>query len=248
MSCEAEDKQWNKDGTELLPEYGLTYGHTVAEAEFTPAEIKRVGRIHKLGELQYAGGFAADRIPREPRTRRFVLGNECETHLLVSEAGGHSLLFGSHKLFYSSQGWMDWNSRTGGLMAFVHQLEDNQFFYIIFRKGKRLMDAVWEDHSIRYIDDLPIEVRLGGKRVFHDPGAKAGPTAEIAALLAADARISDESGDIRIIRLSSGEVLEPLTHYIFSNPTRRPPGRLSRMAEKLLHLHRWCIGIPDRPR
>ena len=204
---------WNKEETDVLPEYQLTSGHAICQAPMSPEDVQRLAKFLELGDLQYSGDLDAGRLP--VLSGHMTLGTEQEAHLLIVEVGGHRVIFGPHGLFGNSTHWIEWNKKVGGLMAYTTQLDVEDYYHIVFGDGKRILSACAEGDSIRYLEDTPIEVFLGGKRIFHDPGSKPDPTNEIDALLNSDARISDKDGVIAIETFATHQPVEDASHYVF---------------------------------
>ena len=204
---------WNKQETDVLPQYQLTFGHAICQAPMSSEDVLRLAKFLELGELQYSGDLDADKLPVVAGSR--TLGAEREAHLLIAEVGGHQVIFGPHQLIGNSSHWIEWNKKVGGLMAYTTQMDVEEYFHRVFGDGKLILSACAEGDSLRYIEDTPIEVFLGGKRIYHDPGSKPDPTNEIHALLTSDARISEEAGAISIKAFASNQPVRNLRHFAF---------------------------------
>jgi hypothetical protein len=102
----------------------------------------------------------------------------------------------------------------------VNQLDAVSQYYLVFRKGKRLLDASWEGKGVRYLEETPIEVRINGKLVYSRPGGMPDVTEDVTALLNDDARIMLEDGMVKVKMTQSGQPIEHVTHYRFAK--RKP--------------------------
>jgi hypothetical protein len=205
---------WNKDDTNVLSEYQLTYGHIVCETNLTmTGEIERLCRCIGLGDVERVGSLVSEHLPTDPITGRRTLSSEQESHLIVAAVERCQVVFAPHKLFFSNRGWFNWNESTGGLMAYVLQFDVEKYFYTIFENGQRRFGATAIGNSITYIEDSPVEVYIDGKQVLSNPGAKPQVTEEIVALLASDGRIAEDDGMVCVRRLSSNELPKDVLHY-----------------------------------
>lgn len=207
---------WNKEQTDVLPEYQLSYGHVLCQTPLVMQGTVRVlAKYLGLGTMVYAGPVDNTRLPMNQNIACRTLGTLELANLLVAKSGNYYAVFAPHLLFLRSKQWIDWNKKQGGLMAYVTRLNVTEHFYIIFENGSRMFDATTNGDQLRVLEDMPILITLDREKIYHDPGSKPQIPEAVGSMLQHDVRIVEENSEIRISTLFAQSSIASVTHYVF---------------------------------
>lgn len=210
---------WNDKAADVFPEYQLTFGHVVTDLTLDERSMRRLFQKLGLTKQTYSGEISHERLPRLDGGGA-TLSSDSEAHVLVAQAEGASCVFAPHRMFFSNASWIKWNKRNGGLICIAHQMEKDKWFYYIFLKGKKSMNACLESGDLRFPPDPAVTVKLQGKEIFDDTEKKGGKvaTAEMKDLLARDMFLHWDSaaGRLEVSRaFKPVEVTIDTVHFIF---------------------------------
>lgn len=206
---------WNKDETDVLPQFHLTYGHVICDIELTEKNIRLLAKKFQHRKLLHAGPFNLTRIPKHESANCHTLGTDKLAHVIVVPVGKCHAIFAPHSWFMRNDGWIRWNKRVRGHIAIAHRLDLDEWYFNVFRDGKRLLSAAADGSNLRFLDDTPIEVRVEGRVIFQDEGSTAKPGDEIIALLQHDVRIQTDESGFRFEPAFSNHEIGPAMQYVF---------------------------------
>lgn len=194
---EPQASLWNRDNSDVLPEYQLRYGHALFRVPWTDNLMSKLVHCLALGRATYNGPFNESAIPGFNGHR--VFGVADELHLVVARIGDCWSVFGPHNLFFSSRKWTKFNVKNGGPMAVINQLDEKgRFFYVIFDRGRKQADAVVEGESIRIINDEAISVYVEGELIHRSRAMRTMPDAAIIELIRQDSNVSIHGNRVTI--------------------------------------------------
>ncbi len=220
---EPRARLWNKDNSDVLPEFQLTYGHALFRGLPVEGWRSKLFRSLELGKPSYSGPLQPALIPRHPRKQCPVLGSTREAHLVFARLRDVWAVFGPHDLFFSSAKWINFNAKLGGLIAFGNQLDEGgSFFFYVFQNGLKQTNAVVDAGGVRIIPDTPIAAYIDGEKIFEDRPTCALSEAEVRDLIAHDLTIRVAGGQVSIgPRFSESTALvEDVMHFIFQRDCR----------------------------
>ena len=214
---EPQARLWNKDNSDVLPEFQLTYGHGLFRGLPANDWRSKLFRSLKLDKATYIGPIQQAAIPRDSDEGWRILGSVSEIHLLLARLGDVSCIFGPHDLFFRSQKWMDFNNKVGGLFALVTQMDMNSFFYDLFKDGVKQTNALAEGTHVRIIPDTPIKAYLGGQKIYEDKSACSLSDSEIHDFIKHDLLVQLVTDQLVLVPrfLETTESVQDVMHFIF---------------------------------
>ncbi len=209
---------WNKEQTDIRPEYQLTYGHTLFRGllrdNWKPELFKSLG----LGKPRYSGPLEQRRVPVHPQTHGPVLGNATEAHAIAARLADVWTVFGAHDLFFSSAKWTQFNKKAGRLMASCAQMSVESYYYYIFERDKKQTNVIAEGTFIRISPDDRIVVSLGGEKIYEDNPTCSLSETEVRDFVEHDLAIQVKDGKLSIVPRFPDPpkgAAEDVTHFIF---------------------------------
>lgn len=223
---------WNKDETDVLPEYQLSFGHAICQADINEEAVHVLAKHLMLGSLEHVGPLDVERLPMHSLVGCRMLCTEDATHLVVARNGAYSAVFGPHRLFLNNQLWIKWNSRYRGIMAIVTRYDVAESSYRVFESGRRIVSAWSNGGQIKCLEDPSIDVYFSGMRLFSDPGRRMQLSEAVASMLSNDMTIHDESGTVRLTGAFTHQPIMDVKHFVF----RRNPDGPSRIVKRVLGL------------
>jgi hypothetical protein len=212
---------WDDDAKDIIPQFQLSYGRILCEAQLTERAITRMARYLDLGVREYAGPIDYERLPVHRSAGCRTLGTPDNVHLLVAPSGPYHVVFGSHSLFLNNERWIKWNKRTGGLLAVATQLDERETYYCVFEAGERLLSVCTKAGQLTCLEEPAIEVHLGGELIYSEAGSQPQMSHEVADLLQHDLRIIDDGNHAVVSRAFSQQVATDVTHVVFRRNPRR---------------------------
>ena len=215
---------WNRDNSDVLPDFQLTFGHALFRRLPSEGWQAKLFKALGLGKPTYSGLLQQSAIPRHARENFKVLGTATESHFVCARLGDVWGVFGPHELFFASKKWMEFNSKTGDLMAFATQMDVTLFSYLVFSKGIKQTNAFADGNLIRVVLDTPMVAYLGKEQVFEDKATCSLSDAEVRAFIEHDLSLQVSDTDEVSIRprfpVASGTV-EEITHFIFQRSSSK---------------------------
>lgn len=159
---------WNRDNSDVLPQYRLTFGHTIFRGVNSDNWQFKLLKVIGLEKPVYSGPLNEAAIPRHAPEQCLVLGSATETHFVFARLGDVWNVFGAHDHFFASRKWMEFNAKAGGLMAFGTQMDEDSFSYLVFNRGIKQTNAFTEGKRIRIFQDSRVDGYIGNEKVFED--------------------------------------------------------------------------------
>jgi hypothetical protein len=179
--------------TDVPPEMQLAFGHALCRADVADHTIAHLAHTLGLGNLIYRGELDVGRLPRHASAGCTTLGTLREAHLIVVDcAPGCHAVFGPHMLFVSSERWVQWNQRVGGLIAIVNQLDPTETSYQLFQQGRYQATAWAKGDSLQFMEEPELMASLARPTTSSPGGREVTPDAE--SLLARDVTLSLDAG------------------------------------------------------
>lgn len=134
---------WNKDNSDVLPEFQLTYGHALFRASASHGEWpSKLFKMLELGRPVRAESFEKLPFPLISNGKWPILGSAAEAHFLFGRLRDVWAIFGPHEFFLRSKNWMTFNAKLGGLFALVTQMNEKAFYYDLFANGVKQTNAL----------------------------------------------------------------------------------------------------------
>ncbi len=209
---------WNKEQTDVRPEYQLTYSHALFHGllkdDWQQALFKTLG----VGKPSYSGPLEQTRIIVHPQTKGPVLGNATEAHLIAARLEEVWTVFGAHDLFFSSTKWTVFSKRASRLLAICAQMDAESYFYYVFERDKKQTNVIAEGTFIRISPDDRIVVSLGGEKIYEDNPTCSLSDAEVRDFVEHDLAIQVKDGKLSIVPRFPDPpkgAAEDVTHFIF---------------------------------
>lgn len=209
---------WNKEQTDILPEYRLTYGRVLLRGliknDWQPVLFKSLG----FGKPSYSGPLDQIRLPVHAQTKGAVLGNAAEAHLIAARMADVWTVFAGHDLFFSSARWTEFNKRVGKLMAYITQMTVDSFGCLIFEKDVKQTNVFIEGPAIRVVNDPRIVVSFGDEKIYEDNPTCSLSDAEMRDFVEHDLAIHVTDGKLSIVPRFPDPpkgAAEDVTHFIF---------------------------------
>lgn len=213
---------WNKDNSDVLPTFQLTFGHALLRG-FRGDWKSALFRCLDLGSTYRSGPLQPAAIPRHARENCSVFGSTSELHLVLARFGDVWSVFGPHDLFFTSKKWMQFNAKVGGLLSISTQMDKDVFSYLVFERGLKQTNALVELENIRVFPDTPITAYIGDEKIFEDKSQCSLSEPEVLDFLGHDLaiRVNFDQWSIRPRFSNRTGPVEDITHLIFQRPTQR---------------------------
>jgi hypothetical protein len=117
---------------------------------------------------------------------------------------------------------MDFNAKTGGIMAFATQLEVDSYGYRVFANGVKQTNVFTEGMLIRVVPDTPIAAYIGNEKIFEDKPICSLSDAEVRDFIEIDLALTTTAGHLSIHpKFRHTAAVEEVTHVIFPRRSTR---------------------------
>jgi len=196
----------------------------VLAQQATYQQKEQIVKALGLDKPTYSGILQQAAIPRHPRENFKVLGSAAEIHLVFARLGDVWSVFAPHNFFFASKKWMEFNTRSGGLMAFATQMDVASFSYLVFSKGIKQTNAFAEGSFIRVVPDTPMTAYIGKEKIFEDKATCSLSDAEVRAFIERDLAI--QLGDAHQLTISrrfphTSGTIEDVMHFVFQRSSTK---------------------------
>jgi hypothetical protein len=208
---------WNKEETDVLPEYQMSYGHVLCQGEIDEDSVETLRRSLGLPRRRDTEGAGPTHFPRDPSGKHYTLGGLTEAHLLVVGLGDYSAIFGPHVLFLTARDWIKWDKKVRRLMAVATRLDIVRTFYTVFRDGQYQANAASDNERVWFPEIPEVEVYVNREEVFRSSREEVQHVDEIVSMLRCDVELGEDGGNVYFQKRFSNEQV-PLSrarHYVF---------------------------------
>jgi hypothetical protein len=214
---------WNKDNSDVLPEFQLTYGHALFRGLDLHSDWRsKLFNSLELGRPMRAESFGKLDIPLLFEQKWPVLGSSTETHFLCGRVGDVWSVFGPHDFFLQSKKWMAFNAKIGGIFALATQMAVDSFYYDLFDKGVKQTNVLATGEKLRIIADTPITAYADGEKIYEDQALSSISEADAIDLVRHDSAIHVQSNQLTMVpRFRNAETVQDSIHYSFERRTSK---------------------------
>lgn len=208
---------WNDDESDVRLEYRFQYGHVLLARCEVDSVLKKLCSVFKLGKpIVVLDEIKSEELPSENDFT--LLNNDKYWHFIIAQVGSNTFIFGPHRLFLGSYGWITVSRKLRVQLACV-QADFDVLYYTIFRSGKHICNAALRSKGISQIKMGAMELYLNGKLFYKVKEEKDLITEDMKKFIESDIIICiDENQKIRFKKpLSKNEYIEPdeVRHSIF---------------------------------
>lgn len=209
---------WNKEETDVLPEYQMTYGHVLCQGQMDEDVVSRLARTLGLPVRRRVGSVAANQFPTDPSGQHRTLGTLKDAHLLVLALGDYSAVFGPHVLFFHNRDWITWNKKRPGLMALATRQDILDTSYRVFHDGRYQLSAWLDNEKLSFPETPGIEVYVNREPIFRSSSNEVQDVKGIVAMLQCDVELREAGANVSFKNRFRNEDVPPdyVMHYVFA--------------------------------
>jgi len=177
---------WNKDETDVLPQYQLSHGHCLIGGIEQRKIIRGLEKVFPVGKVSEESFVSPGKLPWNEEASMPALQDGDRWDFILASSSVATCVFGPHRLFLGGRPWMALSRKLRARVFLVKQIDIMEYSYHLYRGGKHRYLAFSTPSGVRVAHEAPVVAYLNGKKIFEHQPEYVEPSEEERAIMHED--------------------------------------------------------------